>query len=273
MRSVLAGLRRLIIPWGAPATAPRIVIGQDVPPELAAWYLANRGIPVVAAILYYTAANAYYYDVDLTSTLTTEHSHGRGVVENGNVHEFEFLRFFSGTLFNYHGLFDPFFAVYGRDAAPDPDDGVTFNRSLPVSVFGDLMWGLSRTLSAFISATGTTTSNAYTSVLTGAGAVSQDFYAPPSGQVMLHWRATGQVTASFGTVSPGVNLFGGAAVVAPSDDRAVQFNNTVQMGFGASSLITGLTPNTQYTATLFHRCAAGSTFTLLRRELIVAAAI
>lgn len=50
MKSRFAGIRRLVLPWGAPVTSPRIVIGPDIPAELVAFY----GSSVDAVILFYS---------------------------------------------------------------------------------------------------------------------------------------------------------------------------------------------------------------------------
>lgn len=270
-------LTELTIPGTAGDADPRIVIGPDIPAELQAFYIAQRGEPVAAAILYYTSATSYYYEADLTS-IGSNHAHGRGMASAGVVHEYEFLRYESlpNALLAYQGLFEKLNLVIGPDGTPDANHQMYIGSAMTLAVAGPLIWGQSTTEDNEVDPTGTTTSNAYVSTLTGAGAVpvTTDFAAPPSGQVTVSWRATGQVSASFGAVSPQISLSGGGAVVvAATDNRAIQFNSTVQMGFGATSLITGLTPGTFYTVTLFHRCAVASTFTLLRREVVVSPAL
>lgn len=60
MRSVLAGLRRLVLPWGAGPNAARIVLGPDVPADLTAYY-ATGSFTVISAILFYTRLGGYIY--------------------------------------------------------------------------------------------------------------------------------------------------------------------------------------------------------------------
>lgn len=60
MRSILAGLRTLVLPWGATGTTPRIVIGPDIPPELTAYYAVQGAVQ--ACILFRGAStNSYHY--------------------------------------------------------------------------------------------------------------------------------------------------------------------------------------------------------------------
>lgn len=279
-------LRSLTLPQGAGVNDARIVIGPDVPAELNAWYVANRGSAVVAAILFYTTAASYYYEVDLQGA-ADEAFFGRGfVLNNTTVRELEYsVSTAGGTNPLYMNLgiaIDDFRLRLGKiGGTPGASTGVFISNGVPLTVESLFRWGdrsgvsgsYASTVSNEVDTSGTTTSNAYVSNLTGAAAVTIDFTAPPSGNVLVHWRATGAVTASFGAVSPQISIAGGGATVfAASDSRSIQFNATVQMGFGASSLL-ALTPNVDYTATLFHRCAAASTLTLLRRELIVAPAL
>ena len=57
MRSALAGLRTLVLPWGASSSTPRIVLGPDIPATLAAIPFAD----ISAAILFYFNATEYYF--------------------------------------------------------------------------------------------------------------------------------------------------------------------------------------------------------------------
>jgi hypothetical protein len=61
VRSVLAGLRTLVLPWGATIT-PRIVLGPDVPPVLGAYEpLPGFDTTWSAAALWYFNATDYYF--------------------------------------------------------------------------------------------------------------------------------------------------------------------------------------------------------------------
>lgn len=61
MRSVLAGLRTLVLPWGATIT-PRIVLGPDVPTFLAAYEpLPGFATTWYAAALWYFNATDFYF--------------------------------------------------------------------------------------------------------------------------------------------------------------------------------------------------------------------
>lgn len=64
MRSFLAGLRTLTLPWGASGNQPRIVIGPDIPAELVTWANA-QGPPaytIVACMLWRFSSNQYVWD-------------------------------------------------------------------------------------------------------------------------------------------------------------------------------------------------------------------
>lgn len=65
MRSILAGLRSLTLPWGAGPNTPSIVLGPDVPAELNPDPLGGE---VVAAILY-RSTNTQRYHFDALSIL------------------------------------------------------------------------------------------------------------------------------------------------------------------------------------------------------------
>lgn len=58
MRSVLAGLRQLVLPWGAPASSPHIVLGPDIPATLTA---ATTDFTWTAAIVQYFDATSYAF--------------------------------------------------------------------------------------------------------------------------------------------------------------------------------------------------------------------
>ena len=59
MRSILAGLRQLVLPWGSPATSPHIVLGPDVPATLTA---ATTDFTWTAAIVEYFDATSYAFE-------------------------------------------------------------------------------------------------------------------------------------------------------------------------------------------------------------------
>jgi hypothetical protein len=63
VRSVLAGLRTLVVPWGAPPGSPAIILGPDIPAELQAFY----GGTVVAAQLWRLSAGNYQYRAVLSA--------------------------------------------------------------------------------------------------------------------------------------------------------------------------------------------------------------
>lgn len=88
MRSILAGLRQLVLPWGAGPGTPRVVLGPDIPAELSAYYNGGSyNFPVIFAIIWYYDAVSYYYDVGLDSDGAGSLPHGTGWVVAGTVFE------------------------------------------------------------------------------------------------------------------------------------------------------------------------------------------
>lgn len=70
MRSILAGLRTLVLPWGAGPGTSRIVAGPDLPPELVTFYGATL---VGATIRWINASGDYHYKAVLSgATLYAE---------------------------------------------------------------------------------------------------------------------------------------------------------------------------------------------------------
>ena len=87
MESKFTSLRELVLPAGAFSTS-RIVLGPDVPAELATYYAASPYFSTVgAALLSYDSFGRYYYDAALGSVAAITY-HAQGVVDSsGNVHE------------------------------------------------------------------------------------------------------------------------------------------------------------------------------------------
>jgi hypothetical protein len=90
VRSVLAGLRTLVLPWGAAPGTSRIVLGPDVPAILSAYYLAQYGATIQAVILFYYGGTPddYLYEAHYTNDGNSEHA--RGWVIAGTVYELDF---------------------------------------------------------------------------------------------------------------------------------------------------------------------------------------
>ncbi len=66
MRSILAGLRTLVLPWGAGPTVPRIILNPDIPPELIAFYAPFGEVPI-SCFQEELDSTHYHYDVLLTT--------------------------------------------------------------------------------------------------------------------------------------------------------------------------------------------------------------
>lgn len=103
MRSTLAGLRTLVVPWGAAAGAARLVVGPDVPAELTAFYVAHGFDFVRYAIIWYLDSPNGEYFYECSPGFSTYDPlngvyHARGVRdENAVVIEFDLLDHFGAA--------------------------------------------------------------------------------------------------------------------------------------------------------------------------------
>lgn len=115
----------------------------------------------------------------------------------------------------------------------------------------------------------------------GGTPVGAAFTAPPSGKILVFLSAWLQqditdqtMIASFG-IYTGAVAGAGTEVVAPSGDRAISVGGVVTAGvpirgqFGRTSLISGLTPGTQYVATVMFQTTTPATGHVFNREIIV----
>jgi hypothetical protein len=84
MRSVLAGLRQLVLPWGAPTGAPQLVLSASAPALLVTFYAPNS---ITASQIAYATATDYAYTVWLDIVSTGEQSVVSGWVHAGGVYE------------------------------------------------------------------------------------------------------------------------------------------------------------------------------------------
>jgi hypothetical protein len=84
VRSILAGLRQLVLPWGAPTGAPQLVLAQGAPALLTAFYAPNS---IVASEIAYASATDYAYRVWVSILSTGEQSVAEGWVHAGAVYE------------------------------------------------------------------------------------------------------------------------------------------------------------------------------------------
>lgn len=118
-----------------------------------------------------------------------------------------------------------------------------------------------------------TTSATYVAL---APTVGVAFVAPPSGTVMVHWRANlfNSDATTTGGASPqireGAVVGSGTIFVAGTIDRTLTLTGTSGIDFGASSPISTLTPGMSYNAEMVHRRFAGAgTAQFARREVTV----
>lgn len=153
--------------------------------------------------------------------------------------------------------------------------------ALPVSAGGILLASDINTLFNLLGATSanntdpttsrTTTNTSFTSTLSPANICGTAFTAPPSGKVLVTWRATmansgNNYTASSFAVSSGSTVGSGTAFLAGDDSRTISTDSTTFEGQGASEYVSGLTPGGSYNVFMVHRVVAG-TGTFLRRTV------
>jgi hypothetical protein len=96
MRSVLAGLRTLVLPWGAAPGTPRRVIGTAVPAELVAYFAAyGAGYQIIHADLWYFDGDDYFWEALLNSHVgdAFERAHPSGFTIGGVVYFAEMVNF------------------------------------------------------------------------------------------------------------------------------------------------------------------------------------
>ena len=109
--------------------------------------------------------------------------------------------------------------------------------------------------------------------LTATVSMGVVFSAPSSGKVAVHWRTS--TAAAVGATAWTSFRLGlddvigaGTVVQAATDDVALLHSAVAGADFGASSLLTGLTPGTVYNVQMQHRTSAGTSF-WARREIMV----
>jgi hypothetical protein len=129
------------------------------------------------------------------------------------------------------------------------------------------------------SASGTTTSTAYTAALTGLAVTGVGFIAPPSGIVAVLCKAVvnNNTAGSYSIIDfeirQGAVVGAGTIVRGATDNTAGVHQSTTVNGQGtvtSSDLITGLTPGAGYNIQMMHKLAGGgSTASFNRRQVMV----
>lgn len=102
------------------------------------------------------------------------------------------------------------------------------------------------------------------------------FVAPPSGKVLINWRAGADNTTAAGVAFCSIYIKNGAVVDAgtnvqvPSDSIAIQHEGTSSSRQGTFDLVTGLTGGNSYNVTLYQKSsAAGNTAAFADRSVSV----
>jgi hypothetical protein len=132
-------------------------------------------------------------------------------------------------------------------------------------------------------ATESTTQPAYSSTTFTAGSqvCGVAFTAPPSGMVVVHWKAYFQAAINDKMsfvgceIRTGAAISSGTVVVAANSTDAIAIGGTVTSGVpvrlkGATyKLITSLTPGSAYHARLMYQTETGGNITVFTREVMV----
>ncbi|MFH8465326.1 hypothetical protein [Streptomyces sp. NPDC017991] len=110
---------------------------------------------------------------------------------------------------------------------------------------------------------GTTASTAFVEALTGSTGdpTVATFTAPASGSVLVSLGARISNSAAAGTCLMSANVrasSGSTVVLAAADGRSAISTGTGQISGSTQYLVTGLTPNSAYTATAAYRCTTGT---------------
>jgi hypothetical protein len=87
VRSLLAGLRTLILPWGAGPNDPAIVLGEDVPAELVAYYNDALDPGLVQRVQLFRVSATDYEYLALIEVFPTTTAVAMGKVSAGTVRE------------------------------------------------------------------------------------------------------------------------------------------------------------------------------------------
>lgn len=248
MRSVLAGLRRLVVPWGARGNTPRVVMGTGDP---------------ALQVLSQPAGHVWYWRDRKAFVMSVEPSGPNNgqlhcyVVENGAL---------AGLVYdiNFEEVTNTTQWVFAADVQFGGD--VTLGSSTTKSDEENTLQMIAASASAFSPSGGAS-----------PAVCGVDFVAPASTAVTVAWAAEQNNSgAAFNLTSFEIRTGGvigaGAIVVAANADRTVRSDGTSVVRAGADAHIFGLTPNAPYNIQLMHR-TNGGTQTVTRRSVIVSPAL
>lgn len=103
---------------------------------------------------------------------------------------------------------------------------------------------------------GTTSSTSWTDTISGASPVTLAFTAPPSGKVMIHFKAAAK---NSGSNFSGVNFrLSGAGTRAAVDGEQAFVQGNSEAVVTADNIVSGLTPGGVYTITMQHKVTGGT---------------
>lgn len=101
------------------------------------------------------------------------------------------------------------------------------------------------------------------------------FTGPASGRVLVHFSAEmlNSSASDFVSVSPvirtGSTVGAGTSFLAASLDTAIHHFGTLNDRFGATVIVTGLTPGDPYNVRLEHRIGSGANTATIRRRTVI----
>lgn len=232
MRSVLAGLRRLVVPWGARGNTPRVVLGTGDPALNVIGQLAGM-------VWYWRDKKAYVMSVDPFGDHGQFHFH---VVDDGAI---------AAEIFNMDY---------------DETSGATaFSFNVPTNFIDGIRMGVSTQVSDSAPGATSTLSAAY--VPTGV-VCTTTFVGPPTGKGLLMWRSALDNSLAAGVAWAAPELVGGGGAFAASDAIAIATTGLDGDDKSSFTALSGLTRGAAYDATLMHRAQGGGTAFFARREIV-----
>jgi hypothetical protein len=300
MRSQLAGLRVLVIPWGAGPGDPRIVIGGTIPPLLLAYIesLIPGADAILNARILYATQDEYFFEV-LVKDDASNFAYLRGIFDES----INYGWFDVQTIFNTAGLMgviigdpDAFFIQMDTVGSVDinADNDIRLNAATPsgpgdvvltgdaIQINGPISWG-SNSADPSISEFDQDPAE-YSNFAPGAGVFAATsatdsptvtFRMPPSGRCMFHMSAATDADANNEAYEADVQIrltnAAGAVQHAPTTADGQGINYVYPTALAAFTnqcgwrYFTG-TPNTVYWARLM---IASATIDIRDQNLLV----
>jgi hypothetical protein len=136
------------------------------------------------------------------------------------------------------------------------------------TIYNGSVWVCVTPVSAYTGATGTTTSASYTATLSGSPGTNPSVTLVTGTTALIFISVLASNTTGFADSRTSVAVSGAGTVAASNDWAASDSNNNVTATITNTAVITGLTAGTN-TFTLQYAIAAGVTYSVSRRRLMV----